>query len=121
MNAAIGTPDDIIDEFMNSHWVREPNFWALTIEKIEYCRDIHSRRQITGHSVATVNNKRTETDRHQIINDLLREQTVCSDEVDDIPGMDERNRIIARTDEELEKYEHFDSDQTAHGTFTHRR
>lgn len=63
------------------------------------------------------NNKSTDRDRHEMLKDLLRQQNDDDDEVGDVPSLNELNRLIARTDEEVELFEKYDEDAIASGKF----
>lgn len=54
------------------------------------------------------NNKSTESDRHQMLKDILRQKTDDGDEVGVVPDMEELNRLFARSDEEFEEFTRYD-------------
>ena len=51
------------------------------------------------------NNKSTESDRHQMLKNLLRQENTQEDETSIVQMIGELNRIIARTDEEIDDQE----------------
>lgn len=63
------------------------------------------------------NNKSTENDRHQMLKDLLRQRHDEGDNLGDVPTREELNRLIARTDDEIEAYIKYDEEAKKDGTF----
>lgn len=63
------------------------------------------------------NNKSTEMDRHQMLKDLLRQKSGEEDGLGDVPGMEELNRLFARSDEEYEAFVEYDAKSRENGEF----
>lgn len=78
-------------------------------------RKLHVDAQII--QAGQFNNKSTEKDRHQMLKTLLRQQNKEGEEDVDVPSMGEVNRMIARSDEELESFEALDERSTEDGSF----
>lgn len=54
------------------------------------------------------NNQSSDTDRTQMLKQILQEQAKEDEDEDDIPPLDELNRMLARSDEEFEKFQEMD-------------
>lgn len=63
------------------------------------------------------NNKSTESDRHNMLKTLLRQQNKEGEETVGVPSMEELNKIIGRTDEEIESFMKLDETSRNNGTF----
>lgn len=57
------------------------------------------------------NNKSTESDQHQMLKGLLSKKNDDGDELGDVPTLEELNQIIARDEEEFEKFSKMDADR----------
>lgn len=78
-------------------------------------RKLHVDAQVI--QAGQFNNKSTETDRHQMLKDLLRQQNDEEDGVGDVPAMPELNQLIAREEGEVESYLKFDEERKTDGSF----
>lgn len=59
------------------------------------------------------NNKSTESDRNQMLKDILRQKTTEDDELGDVPDMEELNRMFARDEEEFDLFTKYDEESVA--------
>lgn len=63
------------------------------------------------------NNKSTETDRTEMLKDLLRQRNDEGDELGAVPDMEELNRLFARSDGEFESFCKYDEESWEMSTF----
>lgn len=63
------------------------------------------------------NNKSTDTDRTQMLKDLLRQKNEEGDELGAVPDMEELNRLFARTEDEFDSFCKYDQGSLDNKTF----